>query len=66
MLNTLPGPAAAGAGLAQLALDFHHTHQLLDPAAGVQTWEVRITAAGTPVGSLRAVRGLYWKSDNLR
>jgi hypothetical protein len=40
---------------------------LLDPAAqGVQEWQVRITAAGTPVGSLRAVRGLYWKSDNLR
>ncbi|MEW2435994.1 hypothetical protein AB0952_17845 [Streptomyces caniferus] len=27
---------------------------------------MRITAAGTPVGSLTAVRGLYWKSDNLR
>ncbi|MEV7871432.1 hypothetical protein AB0P17_36250 [Streptomyces sp. NPDC088124] len=66
-MSTHPGPAAAGADLAQLALDFHHTHQLLDPAAqGVQTWEVRITAASTPVGSLRAVRGLYWKSDNLR
>lgn len=66
-MNTHPGPAAARADLAQLTLDFHHTHQLLDPAAqGVQTWEVRITAAGTPVGSLTAVRGLYWKSDNLR
>ncbi|MEV6182270.1 hypothetical protein [Streptomyces sp. NPDC052015] len=65
-MSTHPGPAAAGADLARLALDFHHTHQLLDPAAGVQTWEVRITAAGTPVGSLTAVRGLYWKSDNLR
>jgi len=66
-LSTQTGPAAAGADLAQLALDFHHTHQLLDPAAqGVQEWQVRITAAGTPVGSLRAVRGLYWKSDNLR
>ncbi|WP_129291841.1 hypothetical protein [Streptomyces lydicus] len=32
----------------------------------MQTWEVRITAASTPVGSLTAVRGLYWKSDNLR
>ncbi|MFG3007415.1 hypothetical protein [Streptomyces calvus] len=65
-MSTHPGPAAAGADLARLALDFHHTHQLLDPAAGVQTWEVRITASGTPVGSLTAVRGLYWKSDNLR
>jgi hypothetical protein len=66
-LSTHTGPAAAGADLAQLTLDFHHTHQLLDPAAqGVQAWEVRITAAGTPVGSLTAVRGLYWKSDNLR
>lgn len=66
-MSTHPGPAAAGADLARLALDFHHTHQLLDPAAqGVQTWEVRITAAGTPVGSLTAVGGLYWKSDNLR
>ncbi|MFD9904027.1 hypothetical protein [Streptomyces sp. NPDC059063] len=66
-MSTPTGPAAAGAGLAQLALDFHHTHQLLDPAAqGVQTWQVCITAAGTPVGSLTAVRGLYWKSDNLR
>lgn len=66
-MSTQPGPAAAGADLARLALDFHHTHQLLDPAAqGVQVWEVRITAAGTPVGSLTAVRGLYWKSDNLR
>ncbi|KNE81424.1 hypothetical protein AB0B04_18590 [Streptomyces xinghaiensis] len=65
-MSTHPGPAA-GADLARLALDFHHTHQLLDPAAqGVQTWEVRITAAGTPVGRLTAVRGLYWKSDNLR
>jgi len=58
---------AAGADLALLALDFHHTHKLLDPAAqGVQDWDVRITAAGTPVGSLRAVRGLYYQSDNLR
>ncbi|WP_440581259.1 hypothetical protein [Streptomyces sp. PT19] len=66
-MSTQPDPAAAGADLARLTLDFHHTHQLLDPAAqGVQTWEVRITAAGTPVGSLTAVRGLYWKSDNLR
>ncbi|BDM74864.1 hypothetical protein HEK616_83850 (plasmid) [Streptomyces nigrescens] len=66
-MSTRPGQAAAGADLAQLALDFHHTHQLLDPAAqGVQNWEVRITSAGTPVGSLSAVRGLYWKSDNLR
>ncbi|MFG2684131.1 hypothetical protein [Streptomyces sp. NPDC048392] len=65
-MSTQTDPAAAGADLAQLTLDFHHTHQLLDPAAGVQTWEVRITAAGTPVGSLTAVRGLYWKSDNLR
>ncbi|MFJ3891078.1 hypothetical protein [Streptomyces rubrogriseus] len=66
-MSTQPDPAAAGADLAQLTLGFHHTHQLLDPAAqGVQTWEVRITAAGTPVGSLTAVRGLYWKSDNLR
>jgi hypothetical protein len=66
-LSTHTDLAAAGADLAQLALDFHHTHQLLDPAArGVQTWEVRITAAGTLVGSLTAVRGLYWKSDNLR
>ncbi|MEW2325342.1 hypothetical protein AB0926_30330 [Streptomyces griseoincarnatus] len=66
-MSTHPGPVTAGADLAQLALDFHHTHQLLDPAAqGVQEWQVRITAAGTPVGSLTAVRGLYWKSDNLR
>ncbi|MFJ8158797.1 hypothetical protein [Streptomyces sp. NPDC094468] len=66
-MSTQTGPAAAGADLAQLTLDFHHTHQLLDPAAqGVQEWQVRITAAGTPVGSLTAVRGLYWKSDNLR
>lgn len=65
-MRTQTGPAAAGADLAQLSLDFHHTHQLLDPAAGVQAWEVGITAAGTPVGSLTAVRGLYWKSDNLR
>ncbi|MGC5040094.1 hypothetical protein ACPXCS_31930 [Streptomyces sp. DT190] len=66
-MSTQTGLAAAGADLARLALDFHHTHQLLDPAAqGVQTWQVRITAAGTPVGSLMAVRGLYWKSDNLR
>lgn len=66
-MSTHTGPAAVGADLAQLTLDFHHTHQLLDPAAqGVQAWEVRITAAGTPVGSLTAVRGLYWKSDNLR
>lgn len=66
-MSTQSGPAAAGADLAQLALGFHHTHQLLDPAAqGVQTWEVRITAAGTPVGRLTAMRGLYWKSDNLR
>ncbi|WP_030382665.1 MULTISPECIES: hypothetical protein [unclassified Streptomyces] len=67
MLSTYTGPAAAGADLARLTLDFHHTHQLLDPASqGMQTWEVRITAAGAPVGSLTAVRGLYWKSDNLR
>ncbi|MEV7144665.1 hypothetical protein [Streptomyces tauricus] len=66
-MNSRPGPAAAGADLAQLTLTFHHTHQLLDPAAqGVQDWQVRITAAGTQVGSLTAVRGLYWKSDNLR
>lgn len=67
MLSSRPGPAAAGADLARLALTFHHTHQLLDPAAqGVQTWEVRITVADTQVGSLTAVRGLYWQSDNLR
>ncbi|MFE1781256.1 hypothetical protein ACFW9F_01345 [Streptomyces sp. NPDC059506] len=66
-LTSRPGPVAAAADLAQLGLDFHHTHQLLDPAArGVQSWEVRIAVAGTPVGSLRAVRGLYWKSGNLR
>ncbi|MER6452776.1 hypothetical protein ABT270_09125 [Streptomyces sp900105245] len=66
-MSTHPSPAAAGADLAQLALDFHHTHHLLDPAAqGVQEWQVHITAAGTPVGRLTAVRGLYWKSDNLR
>ncbi|KUL48984.1 hypothetical protein ADL30_34515 [Streptomyces sp. NRRL S-1521] len=66
-MSTRPGPAAVGADLALLSLDFHHTHQLLDPAAqGVQDWEVRIAAAGTQVGSVRAVRGLYWKSDNLR
>lgn len=33
---------------------------------GGQNWEVRITVAGAPVGSLTAVRGLYWQSDNLR
>ncbi|MGC0407301.1 hypothetical protein RKD31_000544 [Streptomyces sp. SAI-163] len=65
-MSTQTGPAAAGADLARLTLDFHHTHQLLDTAQGVQTWEVRVTAAGTPAGSLTAVRGLYWKSDNLR
>ncbi|MGW3360807.1 hypothetical protein ACWDFL_36360 [Streptomyces bungoensis] len=27
---------------------------------------MRITAAGTPMGSITAVRGLYWTSDNLR
>ncbi|MFI1855535.1 hypothetical protein [Streptomyces sp. NPDC020480] len=66
-MSSRPGPASAGADLALLTLDFHHTHQLLDPAAqGVQSWEVRITVAGTPVGGLKAVRGLYWQSDNLR
>jgi hypothetical protein len=66
MLSSRPGPAAAG-DLALLTLDFHHTHQLLDPAAqGVQSWDVRVTVDGTPVGSLQAVRGLYWQSDNLR
>ncbi|WKX15982.1 hypothetical protein [Streptomyces sp. NL15-2K] len=63
-MSTHPGPAAAGADLAQLALDFHHTHQLLDPAAQGVQWQVRRRPA--PVGSLTAVRGLYWKSDNLR
>lgn len=56
-----------GADLALLALTFHHTHRLLDPSSqGVQRWDVRIDCAGQPVGSLVAVRGLYWKSDNLR
>jgi len=55
-VSTRQGPAAAGADPALLALDFHHTHQLLDPAAqGGQMWQVCITAAGTPVGSLTAV-----------
>jgi len=66
-LTARQGKAAAEADLALLALTFHHTHRLLDPSAqGVQRWDVRIDCAGEPVGSLVAVRGLYWQSDNLR
>ncbi|MGP3777034.1 hypothetical protein ACTWJ8_40000 (plasmid) [Streptomyces sp. SDT5-1] len=66
-MSSRPDPTAGKADLASLTLDIHHTHQLLDPAAqGVQVWDVRITAAGTLVGSLTATRGMYWKSDNLR
>ncbi|MFI1441357.1 hypothetical protein [Streptomyces fructofermentans] len=34
--------------------------------AGVQIWQVSITADGRPVGSLRAARGLWWKAVELR
>nr|WSW64721.1 hypothetical protein OG461_00110 [Streptomyces sp. NBC_00995]WSW71232.1 hypothetical protein OG461_36425 [Streptomyces sp. NBC_00995] len=66
-MTSRPDQAPVGADLALLALTFHHTHRLLDPSSqGVQRWDVRIDCAGQPVGSLVAVRGLYWKSDNLR
>ncbi len=39
----------------------------MDPAErGVQTWHVRVSDEDGLVGTLRATRGLYWKSDNLR
>ncbi|WP_329138336.1 hypothetical protein OG552_30415 [Streptomyces sp. NBC_01476] len=59
--------AAAQADPTQLMPEFTHVHQFLDPAErGVQTWQVRLSAGGRPVGTLRATRGLYWKSGNLR
>ncbi|MFI5940562.1 hypothetical protein ACIBCB_09910 [Streptomyces uncialis] len=66
-MTSRPDQAAAGADLSLLALTFHRTHRLLDPSAqGVQRWDVRIDCAGEQVGSLGAVRGLYWQCDNLR
>ncbi|MFE7485037.1 hypothetical protein [Streptomyces sp. NPDC057552] len=57
----------ASVQLEKLELKFHHCHRLLAPSArGVQRWEVAICLDGQRVGSLHAVRGLYWKSDNLR
>ncbi|MFC5724159.1 hypothetical protein ACFP1Z_28730 [Streptomyces gamaensis] len=51
---------------AKLSLEFHHAHRLLDPSGqGIQTWHVRIVADTETIGSLRATRGLYWKSGNL-
>lgn len=59
--------AAAQADPTQLMVEFHHVHRFLDPAErGVQTWQVRLSAGDRPVGTLRATRGLYWKSGNLR
>ncbi|MFI1226165.1 MULTISPECIES: hypothetical protein [unclassified Streptomyces] len=57
----------ASVQLEKLEVDFHHRHRLLDPSArGVQRWEVTIGLDGQRVGTLHAVRALYWKSDNLR
>ncbi|WP_240657953.1 hypothetical protein [Streptomyces populi] len=51
----------------RLALEFCHGGRLLDPTlAGVQIWQVRITADGEPVGSLRAARCLWWEAVDLR
>jgi hypothetical protein len=50
-----------------LTVDFTHTHRFLDPSdRGVQTWQVTVAHQGQRVGALRATRGLYWKSNNLR
>lgn len=66
-MTELSPPADLKADLAALRLEFHHVHQLLAPAEeGIQTWQVRVVVGDQPVGSLRATRGLYWKSDNLR
>ncbi|MEY9839363.1 hypothetical protein [Streptacidiphilus sp. EB103A] len=51
----------------RLTVAFTHTHQFLDISdRGVQTWQVNLADQGQPVGALRATRGLYWKSNNLR
>ncbi|MGW7072584.1 hypothetical protein ACWGII_29660 [Streptomyces sp. NPDC054855] len=66
-MTELSPSADPQADLAALRLEFHHVHQLLAPAEeGIQTWQVRVVVGGQPVGKLRATRGLYWKSDNLR
>ncbi|WP_420167201.1 hypothetical protein [Streptomyces violaceoruber] len=53
--------------LAKVELEFHHRHRLLDPSArGVQRWEVSVLVDGQRVGLLHAVRGLFWKADDLR
>ncbi|QDN54162.1 hypothetical protein [Streptomyces sp. S1D4-20] len=52
-------PAAAVVGdPATLTLQFQHTAQLVDPS-WLEIWQVQICADGKPVGSLRAVNGLY-------
>ncbi|WP_392963521.1 hypothetical protein [Streptomyces sp. LN245] len=51
----------------RLALEFHHGGRLMDPTlAGVQIWQVCVTADGEPVGSLRATRALWWTAIRLR
>lgn len=51
----------------RLALEFRHGGRLMDPTmAGVQIWQVCITADGEPVGSLRATRALWWTAIRLR
>lgn len=65
-MSSRPTPAAAGADLAQLTLDSTTPTSCWTLPRGCRPGRCRITAGGTPVGSLTAVRGLYWKSDNLR
>jgi hypothetical protein len=51
----------------RLALEFRHGGRLMDPTmAGVQIWQVCVTADGEPVGSLRATRALWWTAIRLR
>lgn len=65
-MNDQPSTAVK-ADPAKLSLDFHHAHRLVDPSEqGVQTWTIHITADSETIGSLRATRGMYWQSDNLR
>ncbi|MFD9400283.1 hypothetical protein ACFWA4_15905 [Streptomyces sp. NPDC060011] len=49
-----------------LSLEFGHVHRLADRAAeGVQAWQISLTSGGEKVARVRAVRGQYWKANNL-
>lgn len=51
---------------ALLSVEFRHEHQLLDRSGdGFQIWTAQVRAEGTPIGTMRVGRCLYWKGGNL-